>query len=183
MKSLATTLPGVMLFELDSFGDARGRFMETFRRDRYRELGIDLEFVQDNYSSSARDVVRGLHYQLEHPQGKLVHVTRGTIFDVAVDVRRGSPTFGRWFGTELSADNHHQMWIPPGFGHGFVATSESADVCYKVTANYAPTDERAVRWNDPTINIAWPLTGEPTLSGRDSKAPSLADAELPGFRP
>jgi len=179
MKSLDTTLPGVRLFALDSFGDPRGRFMETFRRDRYRELGIELEFVQDNFSSSARDVVRGLHYQLEHPQGKLVHVIHGTIFDVAVDIRRGSPTFGKWFGAELSSENHRQMWIPPGFAHGFVATSDLAYVCYKVTANYAPADERAVQWNDPQLAIAWPLAGEPTLSRRDGAAPSLADAELP----
>ena len=182
MKTHPTTLPGVQLFELDSFGDARGRFMETFRRDRYRELGIDLEFVQDNFSASARDVVRGLHYQLQFPQGKLVHVVQGAVFDVAVDIRRGSPTFAQWFGTELSADNHHQLWIPPGFAHGFVATSESAMVCYKVTANYAPADERAIAWNDPQLAIRWPLAGEPTLSGRDSKALRLADAELPQFR-
>jgi dTDP-4-dehydrorhamnose 3,5-epimerase len=126
--------------------------------------------------------VRGLHYQLQYPQGKLVHVVHGAIFDVAVDIRRGSPTFGQSFGTELSADNHHQLWIPPGFAHGFVATSDLAMVCYKVTANYAPADERAVRWNDPQLAIPWPLAGEPTLSGRDSRAPLLADAELPQFR-
>lgn len=183
MKSLPTTLPGVLLFELDSFGDSRGRFMETFRRDGYRELGLELEFVQDNFSSSARDVVRGLHHQLEHPQGKLVHVTRGEIFDVAVDIRRGSPSFGKWFGAQLSADNHYQLWIPPGFAHGFVATSEQADVCYKVTANYMPIDERSIQWNDPGIGIEWPLAGVPTLSVRDAKALTLAESELPTFLP
>ena len=185
MKTLPTTIPGVVLLELDSFGDARGRFMETFRRDRYVELGIavGLDFVQDNFSSSAKNVVRGLHYQLVHEQGKLVHVTRGEIFDVAVDIRRGSPTFGRWFGTMLSADNHHQLWIPPGLAHGFVATSESADVCYKVTAAYSKSDERAIRWNDPALAIAWPLSGEPTLSARDAEAPLVAGAELPTYRP
>jgi len=182
MKTLPSSLPGVVLFELDSFGDARGRFMETFRRDRYREFGLDLEFVQDNFSSSARDVVRGLHHQLQNPQGKLVHVTRGEIFDVAVDIRRGSPTFAQWFGTQLSVENHRQLWIPPGFAHGFVATSEQADVCYKVTVNYAPADERSIQWDDSEIGIAWPLTGEPTLSGRDSKALSLARSELPLFK-
>lgn len=183
MKTHPTTLPGVMVFEIAVFGDARGRFMETFRKERYREHGITLEFVQDNFSSSARDVVRGLHYQLEQPQGKLVHCTRGAIWDVAVDIRRGSPTFGQWFGTELSADNHRQMWIPPGFAHGFVATTESADVCYKVTANYSPTDERSIQWNDPTLAVAWPLAGEPTLSKRDAAATPLETSELPTYRP
>ena len=181
MKTLATDLPGVVLLELDVFGDHRGQFMETFRRDRYREIGIGvgLEFVQDNYSSSTGGILRGLHYQLEHPQGKLVHVTRGEIFDVAVDIRVGSPTFGKWFGATISAANHQQIWIPPGFAHGFVVTSEHADVCYKVTASYVPSDERAIAWNDPELAITWPLTGAPTLSKRDAAAPQLRDAELP----
>jgi dTDP-4-dehydrorhamnose 3,5-epimerase len=179
MKTLPTTLPGVVLFELDVFGDHRGRFMETFRRDRYREFGIDLEFVQDNFSSSARGILRGLHYQLHHPQGKLVHVTRGEVFDVAVDIRKGSPTFGQWFGTILSAENHRQMWVPPGFAHGFLVTSEHADFVYKVTANYAPADERGIAWNDPQLAIEWPIKGEPTLSKKDAAAPLLRDADLP----
>jgi dTDP-4-dehydrorhamnose 3,5-epimerase len=185
MKTLPTTLPGVVLLELDVYGDHRGRFMETFRRDRYLELGIGvgLEFVQDNFSSSAQGTLRGLHYQLEHPQGKLVWVTRGEVFDVAVDIRRGSPTFGAWFGAALSADNHRQLWIPPGFAHGFLVTSEQADFAYKVTATYVPADERAVAWNDPAIAIAWPLAGEPTLSRRDAAAPGLDAAELPSFAP
>jgi dTDP-4-dehydrorhamnose 3,5-epimerase len=185
MKTLPTTLPEVVLVELDVFGDSRGRFMETFRRERYLELGIGvgLEFVQDNFSSSARNTLRGLHYQLAQPQGKLVHVTRGEVFDVAVDIRRGSPTFGRWFGTLLSADNHLQMWIPPGFAHGFVVTSETADFAYKCTATYNQADDRSIRWSDPALAITWPLAGEPLLSKRDVAAPLLDAAELPAYAP
>ena len=183
MKQLATTLPGVMLIELDVFGDHRGRFMETYRRERYAALGIDHEFVQDNFSASARGTLRGLHHQLHHPQGKLVHVTRGEVFDVAVDIRRGSPTFGQWFGALLSAENHLQMWIPPGFAHGFLVTSETADFAYKVTANYVPSDERPIRWDDPDLAIRWPLDGAPILSARDQAAPLLRDAELPAYKP
>lgn len=185
MKQLPTTLPGVVLLELDVFGDPRGRFMETFQRDRYREhgIGVGCEFVQDNFSSSARGTLRGLHYQLTRPQGKLVHVTRGEVFDVAVDIRRDSPTFGAWFGAVLSADNHRQMWIPAGFAHGFLVTSDAADFSYKVTASYAPADERAIRWDDPSLAIAWPLTGPPTLSRRDAAAAGLGDAELPTWAP
>jgi dTDP-4-dehydrorhamnose 3,5-epimerase len=183
MKSLRTSLPGVVLLELDVFGDARGRFMETYRRPRYVEAGIANEFVQDNFSTSVIGTVRGLHYQLRAPQGKLVHVTRGAVFDVAVDIRIGSPTFGRWFGTELSAENHRQLWIPPGFAHGFVVTSEVADFTYKCTAIYDPDDDRSIRWNDPDLAIAWPLHGEPLLSKRDVVAPSLHQAELPRYSP
>lgn len=185
MKTLPTTLPGVVLIELDVFGDHRGRFMETFRRDRYLELGIGvgLEFVQDNFSSSAKGTLRGLHYQLQHPQGKLVWVTHGEVFDVAVDIRKGSPTFGQWFGATLSAENHRQMWVPPGFAHGFLVTSEDAHFTYKVTANYAPADERSVLWNDPDLAIAWPLDGDPTLSKRDMAAPPLRAADLPTYTP
>jgi dTDP-4-dehydrorhamnose 3,5-epimerase len=179
MKQLPTTLPGVVLLELDVFGDHRGRFMETFRVDRYREVGIDLPFVQDNFSSSAKGILRGLHYQLRNPQGKLVHVTRGEVFDVAVDIRKSSPSFGKWFGAVLSADNHLQMWIPPGFAHGFLVTSEHADFAYKCTATYSPDDERGVAWNDPDLAIAWPLAGEPTLSNKDLAAPRLRDADVP----
>lgn len=183
MKSLPTSLPGIALLELDVFGDHRGRFMETFRRDRYRELGIDLEFVQDNFSSSERGTLRGLHYQLTHPQGKLVHVTRGEIFDVAVDIRVGSPAFGTYFGATLSADNHLQMWIPPGFAHGFLVTSDQADVTYKATATYAPADEVAIRWDDSELAIRWPLDAPPRLSKRDSSAPGLRDVSLPTWTP
>lgn len=185
MKAIETSLPGVIVVELAVFGDARGRFMETFRRDRYRDAGIarDLEFVQDNFSSSTRGTLRGLHYQLTSPQGKLVWVTRGAVFDVAVDIRRGSPHFGNWFGTELSADNHRQLWIPPGFAHGFVVISDDADFAYKCTASYDPADDRSIRWNDPALAIGWPLPdgAPPRLSKRDSEAPLLADAALPRF--
>jgi dTDP-4-dehydrorhamnose 3,5-epimerase len=186
MKTLPTNLPGVVLLELDAHGDHRGRFLETFRRDRYRELGIGvgLDFVQDNFSSSARGTLRGLHYQLRHPQGKLVHVTRGQVFDVAVDIRTGSPTFGQWFGAVLSADNYRQMWIPPDFAHGFLVMSGEADFAYKITATYAPADDHAIAWNDPELAIKWPLAWlEPMLSSRDAAAPRLRAAELPTYTP
>lgn len=184
MQAQPTALPGVQLIQLQVFGDHRGRFMETYRHARYVEAGIDAEFVQDNFSSSARGILRGLHHQLTKPQGKLVHVTRGVVFDVAVDIRRGSPTFGQHFATVLSADNGLQLWIPPGFAHGFYVISESADFVYKTTREYAPEDERAIRWNDPDLAIAWPLEGrEPTLSARDIAAPLLREAELPVYAP
>jgi dTDP-4-dehydrorhamnose 3,5-epimerase len=185
MKLLETTLPGVALVELAVFGDHRGRFMETYRRERYEELGVarGLAFVQDNFSVSARGILRGLHHQLTQPQGKLVHVTVGAVYDVAVDIRRGSPTFGQHFGTVLSADNHLQLWIPPGFAHGFVVLSDEAHVAYKVTAPYAKDDERSIAWNDPELAIAWPLDGigSPVLSARDQAAPRLRDSELPVY--
>jgi dTDP-4-dehydrorhamnose 3,5-epimerase len=176
MKTLPTTLPGVVLLELDVHADARGRFVELFRREDYAALGMREEFVQDNVASSARGSLRGLHYQHAHPQGKLVCVTHGEVFDVAVDLRRGAATFGQWFGCLLSADNARQLWVPPGFAHGFLATSERADVVYKCTAYYAPGDERAVRWDDAELGIAWPLDGAPTLSAKDAAAPSFAQA-------
>ena len=182
MKSLPTSIPGVQLLELEVFGDHRGRFMETFRRDRYRErLGIDLEFVQDSFSMSKRGTLRGLHFQLGPPQGKLVHVTRGEIFDVAVDIRVGSPSFGHWFGATLSADNHLQMYLPPGFAHGFLVTSDEADVTYKSTATYSPPDDRAIRWDDRELAIRWPLVAPPILSKRDIAAPGLHEVTLPKF--
>jgi dTDP-4-dehydrorhamnose 3,5-epimerase len=185
VKSLPTTLPGVQLFELAAFGDDRGRLIETYRRERYlaHGVGTNLEFVQDNFSSSVRGTLRGLHHQLTRPQGKLVHVTRGEVFDVAVDIRRGSPTFKQWFGARLSADNHRQIWIPPGFAHGFLVLSEQADVAYKCTAVYDGQDDRSVLWNDPEIGIEWPLEGTPLLSARDEGAPPLRDAELPVYSP
>jgi dTDP-4-dehydrorhamnose 3,5-epimerase len=186
MKKLETTLPGVVLLEIDVYGDDRGRFMETFRRERYREhgVGVDLEFVQDNFSSSTKGTLRGLHHQLIRPQGKLVSVLRGEIWDVCVDIRKGSPTFGKWFGTTLSAANHLQLWVPPGFAHGFLVTSDQADVYYKVTNHYYdPTDERSIRWDDPELAVQWPLDGEPILSNRDRVAPLLAAADLPTYRP
>lgn len=179
MKVIEASLPGVFVIELAVFGDHRGRFMETYRRERYAAAGIAGEFVQDNFSSSPRGTLRGLHHQLTQPQGKLVHVTRGEVFDVAVDIRRSSPTFGQWFGQRLSAENHLQLWIPPGFAHGFLVLSETADFSYKVTAPYLPTDEHSIRWNDPTLAIEWPLDVEPTLSARDREAPLLSASELP----
>ena len=160
--------------------------METFRRDRYHELGVVADFVQDNFSSSVYGTLRGLHYQLRQPQGKLVHVTRGEVFDVAVDIRRGSPTFGKWFGARLSVGR--QMWIPPDFAHGFFVMSESADFAYKCTAAYAPNDERTIAWDDPELAIMWPTSTWPTsrkpmLSARDAAAPNLLDAELPDYAP
>jgi dTDP-4-dehydrorhamnose 3,5-epimerase len=179
MNIIDTPLPGVKLIEPRVFGDARGFFMESWNRRTFAGLGLDLDFVQDNHSRSARGVLRGLHYQLSDPQGKLVRVTSGSVFDVAVDIRRGSPHFGRWVGYELSADNHRMLWVPPGFAHGFVVTSDHADFMYKVTSFYNPADERAVRWDDPAIAIQWPDTGgAPTLSAKDAAAPLLADAEV-----
>jgi dTDP-4-dehydrorhamnose 3,5-epimerase len=183
VNALPTTLPGVLLLELEVFDDARGWLCETYRRDRYAGLGVAADFVQDNFSSSVAGTLRGLHYQLGAPQGKLVHVTRGEVFDVAVDVRRGSPTFGRWFGAVLSAANHRQLWIPPGFAHGFAVLSDRADCVYKCTAPYAPAHERAVRWDDAELAIEWPLREPPRLSPRDAAAPALRDAELPRYAP
>ncbi|OYQ28768.1 dTDP-4-dehydrorhamnose 3,5-epimerase [Sandarakinorhabdus cyanobacteriorum] len=179
MNVVDTPLPGVKLIEPRVFGDARGFFMESWNRRTFAGLGLDLDFVQDNHSRSARGVLRGLHYQLNDPQGKLVRVTQGAVFDVAVDIRRSSPHFGQWVGYELSAENHRMLWVPPGFAHGFIVTSDSADFMYKVTSFYNPADERAIRWDDPAIGIAWPDVGTvPTLSGKDAIAPLLADAEL-----
>ena len=183
MTPLATSIPGLVLVELAVFGDPRGEFLETFRLERYRELGIavGLEFVQDNFSRSVRGTLRGLHHQVGAPQGKLVHVTRGEVFDVAVDLRAGEPTRGRWFGTTLSAENRRQLWIPPGFAHGFFVTSAAADVCYKQTATYSPRDERAIRWDDPELAIAWPARspGEPILSAKDAAAGPWQIADRP----
>ncbi len=175
MNVLPTTLPGVVLLELDAFADARGRFVELFRRERYAELGIatGMEFVQDNFSSSVRGTLRGMHYQLAQPQGKLVCVTRGEVFDVAIDLKSGA-----WFGALLSAENRRQMWIPPGFAHGFYAVSETADFLYKCTAIYSPRDERAIRWDDPDLGIAWPLHpgAPPLVSAKDAAAKTWREA-------
>jgi dTDP-4-dehydrorhamnose 3,5-epimerase len=177
MKAVPTTLPGVVLLELEAFADPRGTFIEIYRKDRYQAAGIDAEFVQDNVSSSVRGTLRGLHYRVGRPEGKLIYAARGEIFDVAVDVRRGSPSFGRWFGTVLSAANHRQLWIPPGFAHGFYAMTD-AEVVYKVTGTYTPGDDRIVRWDDPELAIEWPTTSPPLLSAKDAGAPRLADAEI-----
>ena len=179
MKVIETDLPGVLIIEPTAILDERGFFMESFNERAFREAtGRDDPFVQDNHSRSARGVLRGLHYQLPpHAQGKLVRVVNGTVFDVAVDMRRSSPTFGRWVGVELSEGNHRQLWIPPGFAHGFLVLSESADFLYKTTDYYAPETEGAVRWDDPALGIEWPEAGvAPQLSAKDQAAPLLAQA-------
>ena len=177
MKILPTEIPGLILLEPKSFGDARGFFFESYQRDRYRDAGIPESFVQDNVSRSSRGTLRGLHYQLVQPQGKLVFVTRGEVFDVAVDMRRSSPTFGRWFGVFLNDENHRQLYVPPGFAHGFCVTSDSVDFCYKCTDFYNPSHERTLLWNDPTVGVQWPEIGEPLLSAKDQKGLSFAETE------
>jgi dTDP-4-dehydrorhamnose 3,5-epimerase len=176
-----TRLPGVLLIEPKVFGDGRGFFMETYRADTFRDFGIADTFVQDNHSRSARGVLRGLHYQEPNAQGKLVRCTRGAIFDVAVDIRRGSPSFGRWFGLELSDANKRMLWIPPGFAHGFCALEDGSDLVYKCTSLYDAASDRAILWNDPAIGIEWPIA-EPLLSAKDANAPRLAEAApLPAY--
>jgi dTDP-4-dehydrorhamnose 3,5-epimerase len=178
MKVIETPLPGVLLLEPRTFGDARGFFLESWNRRTFADFGVDLDFVQDNHSRSAKGVLRGLHYQLNDPQGKLVRVVSGAVFDVAVDLRRSSPHFGQWVGYELSADNRRMMWIPPGFGHGFMVQSDNADFLYKTTAFYAPQWDRGIRWDDPQIAVQWPLEAAPTLSDKDQALPFLKDAEV-----
>ena len=177
MQVTPSAIPDVLLIEPRVFGDARGFFLESFNQRAFAQAtGLELQFVQDNHSRSSQGVLRGLHYQIEQAQGKLVRVVRGRVFDVAVDLRRRSPSFGRWVGYELSQDNHRQMWIPAGFAHGFLVLSESADFLYKTTQYYAPAHEKCVAWNDPQIGIQWPLQGPPKLSEKDSQAPLLAQA-------
>ena len=175
----ATELPEVKIIEPKVFGDARGFFYESFNAREFAELvAPGIEFVQDNHSRSAKGVLRGLHYQIQHAQGKLVRVVEGDVFDVAVDLRRSSPNFGRWVGMNLSADNHRQLWIPPGFAHGFVVLSESAQFLYKTTDYWFPEHERSIVWNDPDIGIAWPIEGEPVLAAKDAAGKRLADADV-----
>jgi dTDP-4-dehydrorhamnose 3,5-epimerase len=178
VKVHSTAISGVVLIEPLVHGDARGFFLETWRADRYRDAGLELPFVQDNHSRSVRGTLRGLHYQIQEAQGKLVYAVTGAVYDVAVDLRRSSPTFGRWVGQVLSEENHLQLWIPPGFAHGFYVLSPVADVAYKCTRPYAAEHERSVRWDDPTLGIIWPLIGgsAPVLSPRDAAAPALRDA-------
>ncbi len=178
MNVTPTALPEVLVIEPVIFGDERGFFLESYNERRFQEaVGREVRFAQDNHSRSAKGVLRGLHFQLPPAaQGKLIRVVAGEIFDVAVDVRRSSPTFGRWTGERLSAENHRQLWIPEGFAHGFVTLSDSADVLYKATNFYSPADERSVIWNDPEIGIDWPHVGEPSLSAKDAAAPRLAAA-------
>jgi dTDP-4-dehydrorhamnose 3,5-epimerase len=174
-----TAIPDVLLVKPVVHGDQRGFFVETWHEVRYVASGIPGPFVQDNHSRSVRHTLRGLHYQVQQPQGKLVRAAVGAIFDVAVDLRRSSPTFGRWVGAVLSDENHHQLWVPPGFAHGFYVVSEQADLVYKCTALYASERDRALRWDDPDLGIEWPLAvaGPPILSSKDAAAPGLAEAE------
>jgi dTDP-4-dehydrorhamnose 3,5-epimerase len=180
MKITAATIPEVRIFDPALHGDNRGYFFETWRADLFTNAGITQSFVQDNQSSSGQGVLRGLHYQIRQPQGKLVRVISGRVFDVAVDLRHSSPTFGRWVATELSADNHRLLWVPPGFGHGFYVLSEQAEFVYKCTDYYAPEHERIIRYDDPQIGIDWPLVAgvETMLSEKDLNGKSLAEAEL-----
>lgn len=178
MKVIETQLAGPLIIEPKVFGDHRGFFLESYNLRSYAEAGLDVAFVQDNHSRSARGVLRGLHYQIRQPQGKLVRVVRGAVFDVAVDLRRSSPDFGRWTGCELSEDNHRQFWIPPGFAHGFLVLSDTADFLYKTTDYYAPEHERCLAWNDPAVAVEWPLEGEPLLSGKDREGKALEDCEV-----
>ena len=174
MKVIETALPGVLIIEPKVFGDARGFFIETFQVERYREIGITQPFVQDNHSRSQRGVLRGLHFQKTRPQGKLVRVSRGAVYDVAVDINPKSPTFGRYVGVELSDDNHRQLWIPAGYAHGFCVISAVADFEYKCTDFYFPEDEGGLIWNDPEVAIPWPIA-QPSLSGKDTVLPTLRD--------
>jgi len=176
MKVTLTKIKGVLILEPKVFGDERGFFMESFSQRVFEEaIGEHVEFVQDNHSRSRKGVLRGLHYQVEKPQGKLVRVTQGAVFDVAADIRPDSPTYGQWVGVTLTEENHRQLWIPPGLAHGFLVTSESADFLYKTTDYYAPTFERGIAWDDPDFAIDWPLDGAPSLSGKDQVAISLAE--------
>lgn len=180
MKVIPTSIPEVRVIEPVVWSDARGFLLEVWQADRYRQVGIDVPFVQDNHSRSVQGTLRGLHYQIEQAQGKLVRVVTGRIFDVAVDLRRGSPTFARWTGAELSEDNHRQLWIPPGFAHGFYVLGAQADVMYKCTALYAAQHERTLRWDDPEVGIEWPLAGAspPLVSAKDAAGLSLRDAPV-----
>jgi len=178
MKCVPTALHEVLLLEPRVFGDQRGFFLESYNRNTLAEFGITADFVQDNHSRSAQNVLRGLHYQIRQPQGKLVRVVSGEVFDVAVDLRRSAPTFGQWVGVRLSAANKRMLWVPPGFGHGFLVLSEAAEFLYKTTDYYAPEHERTIRWDDPDLGIAWPLAAPPLLSAKDQAGLSLNEAEV-----
>lgn len=176
MEVVKTPIEGVLLIKPQVFGDERGYFVETWQKERYEAAGINLPFVQDNHSKSTKGILRGLHFQKQHPQGKLVMVSLGEVFDVAVDIRKGSPTFGKWFGAILNQENQNQLWIPPGMAHGFVVLSDVAHFHYKCTDFYHPGDEGSIRWNDPTIAIDWPYKEEPVLSAKDQITPFFKDA-------
>lgn len=179
MKIKPTSIPDVLIIEPKVFGDSRGFFFESFNQKAFNEAtDLNETFVQDNHSRSAMGVLRGLHYQIQHPQGKLVRVTQGEVFDVVVDLRRRSPSFGQWVGIVLSADNKHQLWVPPGFAHGFVVTSESAEFLYKTTDYWYPEYERSLLWNDPSIGVEWPISGEPQLAAKDAAGKRLQQAEV-----
>ncbi|MGF6570698.1 dTDP-4-dehydrorhamnose 3,5-epimerase [Paraburkholderia sp. GAS333] len=174
-----TALPEVLIIEPRVFGDARGFFFESYNSREFAEAtGVTTEFVQDNHSRSAKGVLRGLHYQIQHPQGKLVRVTQGEVFDVVVDIRRSSPNFGKWVGVTLSADNKRQLWVPPGFAHGFLVVSELAEFLYKTTDYWYQAHERSIAWNDPALKIEWPLSEAPNLAAKDASAKVLGDAEV-----
>lgn len=178
---ISTSLPEVLILEPKSFGDERGFFYESFnQKDFLAATGLERSFVQDNHSKSSKGVLRGLHYQIQHPQGKLVRVVAGEVFDVAVDLRKSSKNFGKWVGVRLSAENKRQLWIPEGFAHGFIVTSDTAEFLYKTTDYWYPEYERSVAWNSPEIGIEWPFEGQPTLSRKDEIAPTLASAEVFG---
>ncbi|PYX50121.1 MAG: dTDP-4-dehydrorhamnose 3,5-epimerase [Acidobacteria bacterium] len=177
MRKISTSLPGVIVLEPRVFADERGFFLESYNEKTFRELGIQERFVQDNHSSSRRNVLRGLHYQIKHPQGKLVRVVEGEVLDVAVDLRRGSPTFGGWEAVRLSGENKRMLWIPAGFAHGFRVISASAQVLYKATDYYAPEHERTLAWNDPDLGINWELEGGPIVSAKDQRGAALIHAE------
>lgn len=179
MKIIPTKIPDVFILEPKVFGDQRGFFLESYNQQKFQNAtGIKAAFVQDNHSRSGKNVLRGLHYQVKHPQDKLVRVVRGSVFDVAVDLRKSSSTFGHWVGVELSEENHRQLWVPAGFAHGFLVLSEQADFLYKTTDYYAPEYERCIRWDDPDIGIVWPENGTPSLSAKDQQGVSFREAEV-----
>ena len=178
MQLIATALPDVLVLEPKVHGDHRGFFLETFRGNVFAEAGLPAVFVQDNHSKSGAGILRGLHYQIEQPQGKLVRCIVGEVFDVAVDIRKSSPHFGKWVGVHLSADNKKALWVPPGFAHGFLVLSAGAEITYKCTTYYAPQWDRSLLWNDPALNIAWPVTAQVILSDKDQNAPPLSRADL-----
>ena len=177
IRKISTSLPGVVVLEPRVFGDARGFFLESYNEKTFAEAGIEERFVQDNHSSSRRNVLRGLHYQIKQPQGKLVRVVEGEVLDVAVDLRKSSPTFGGWEAVRLSGENKRMLWIPAGFAHGFRVISETAQVLYKATDYYAPEHERTIAWNDPSLKIDWELDGDPIVSAKDQRGAALRDAE------
>jgi dTDP-4-dehydrorhamnose 3,5-epimerase len=179
MKITPTEIPDVLIIEPDVFGDSRGFFFESYNKKEFmKTTGLQVTFVQDNHSRSNKHVLRGLHYQIRQPQGKLVRVISGDVFDVAVDIRRSSPTFGKWVGEYLTAENKKQMWVPPGFAHGFLVLSDDAEFLYKTTDYWAPEHERCIRWNDPVLNVQWPITGDPLVSEKDEKGALFQDAEV-----